>query len=68
MKRSEAIKKIYDFLITYEDCQITEDTAGDVLTLVERFGMLPPEYNLNEGSGKYNIPGYYENEWEPEND
>jgi len=44
------------------------EIAEIVLNRIEKEGMLPPEYNMNEGSGKYKIPSCYTNEWEPEDE
>jgi hypothetical protein len=42
--------------------------AEAILDRLEDLGMLPPEYNVNEGSGAYKIPSYYINDWESEDE
>jgi hypothetical protein len=72
MKRRAMIRKIARLLKTWENCQLNEKTAREVLDLVERNGMLPPgqekdrvvykTYTTNEILGF----GYEKYEWEEE--
>lgn len=69
MKRSEMLMILNDAVIKSgisEKLYNHVDQLDYVLTKLEESGMIPPEYNVNEGSGEYNIPSYYVSDWEPE--
>jgi hypothetical protein len=72
MKKSEMIKHIsavmYDAYVDRQHSRETEDAywnrhAAQLLDMMLGFGMLPPLYNMNEGSG---MPSDEVNEWEQE--
>lgn len=65
MKRSEAIKLIVDTIEANSNDNL-EEWACYILEVLEDAGMAPPEYNQNEGSGKFGISSYYVREWQDE--
>lgn len=75
MLKSEMVAKIEQYLLK-EFCEgVPKDSNGawdswqsakNILDITEENGMLPPDHNLNEGSGVYGVPSYYVNQWETE--
>lgn len=60
MKKSDAIKRVYDNMeYIHDDLDISEDQIEDIIDyLVSVIGMLPPLHELD------NFPGMYDNGWE----
>lgn len=62
MKRTEVVTYLTKLLSTYEDCQLDETAADEILEGLEQLGMLPPEIRLKTPLGALS---YLEvNEWE----
>lgn len=68
MKRIDMIELLandIDCIRKTQEHEASNKTLAEILlNHLEEAGMLPPEYNLNEGSGMFGIPSYYRNEWE----
>lgn len=64
MKRSEAIKHLKMETDNWLSNPIDMYECDLIIQCLERLGMLPPEYNANEGSGIKR--SCMVNEWEPE--
>lgn len=45
MQRSHMLLKIQEILVEQHEDMTLEDAANDILTRLERLGMLPPEYS-----------------------
>jgi len=68
MKRSDMVAGIREIIEDFLEDHMPSFVAENVLTFIEDKGMLPPDYNVNEGSGKFQIPSSYVHEWEPEDE
>lgn len=71
MKRSMMIKILIDAVNenVYQDSQIGEHEANNILETIEHSGMIPPEGTKIMGYNKERKPVTYPvREWEPEND
>ncbi len=70
MKRSEMVTYLTKLINTYEDCQLDETVANEILEGLEHMGMLPPSTNFSsaEEMGFPEGTKYFENIWEQENE
>jgi hypothetical protein len=74
MKRSEMVEIIDTYVKHIADDRyegLTDMLSKDLLQIIERAGMLPPEYEIvRKGDGIIRKLAYidYRNGWEPEND